>query len=140
MNYVRITLVVAYFAFASSIAKAEDNAIDARFGKCVDADSTTTSMVECSYKAYDEWDNELNKNYSTLLTKLSPDQKTILRASQRQWILYRDSEFKVIDAAYSHVSGTMYIPMRVNDRTEIVKDRALQLRSYITLIEDDMSN
>ena len=62
-------------------------------------------------------------------------QKAALLAAQRKWIEYRDLEFKFQSALYATMEGTMYQPMAVNDRMEVVKKRALDLKSYLTLFE-----
>jgi uncharacterized protein YecT (DUF1311 family) len=131
----RILFATGLCFFASGTC-ASENSIDAGLEKCLGSDSTTAHMLDCSYKAYDEWDKELNKNYNLLLSKLDPSEREILRNAQRQWLLSRDADFKAIDAVYAHKSGTLYAPMRVTDRTDIVKARALQLRGYVDLIDD----
>lgn len=87
-------------------------------------------MTNCTNGASARWDKELNNIYTDLVPLLSPDEQNALRAAQRQWMLYRDAEFKLIDEMYKTKDGTMYIPMRAADRLEIVKARALQLQSY----------
>lgn len=47
--------------------------------------------VHCDNKVYANADNELNKIYKELRTKLNASQKTILKQSQLAWIRDRDS-------------------------------------------------
>jgi len=122
-------------AVISSQALADSTQIDSDLEQCIEADSTTAGMVNCSYKAYSLWDKELNANYKHLIDVLPPSKKQQLRNSQKQWLVFRDAEFKTIDSVYSILDGTMYIPMRVSDRTQIVKARALQLSEYASLID-----
>jgi uncharacterized protein YecT (DUF1311 family) len=63
-------------------------------------------------------------------------QKLALKAAQLDWLKYRDSEFKVIDSIYDTLQGTMYIPMRIAERLEVVKKRALALGGYIDLLNE----
>ena len=93
-------------------------------------------MTNCTTRAHALWESELNIKYVDLRNLLSEKQKLALRDSQRQWIIFRDLEFKVIDAFYSTLDGTMYTPMRAADRLEIVKSRVLQLNSYVALIKE----
>ncbi|ENV48409.1 hypothetical protein P255_00266 [Acinetobacter brisouii CIP 110357] len=46
--------------------------------------------VHCNNKMYVNADNELNKNYQELQSKLSTQQKSILKHSQLVWIKNRD--------------------------------------------------
>jgi uncharacterized protein YecT (DUF1311 family) len=109
-----------------------DKALDA----CVEKNGSTAGMVECTDKAYAAWDKELNKNYVELMRTLKPTQKEALRTAQLEWIKYRDLEFKFIDTVYDTMQGTMYIPMRVDARMEVVKKRALELKGFLDLIQE----
>lgn len=94
-------------------------------------------MVDCTDKAYAAWDQELNKSYGKLMRTLKPSQKEALRLAQVEWLKYRDLDFKLIDSIYDPMQGTMYIPMRIDARMEVVKKRALELKSYLDLITED---
>lgn len=109
-----------------------DKALDA----CIDLNGSTAGMVECTDKAYAAWDKELNKNYGELMRTIKPKQKEALRLSQLEWIKHRDLEFRFIDSMFDTFQGTMYIPMRVGARLEIIKQRALALKSHLDVYED----
>jgi uncharacterized protein YecT (DUF1311 family) len=120
-----------------SFAQAETpHPIDKALDACIEKDGSTAGMVQCTDKAYAAWDKELNKNYFALMRKLKPTQKEIMKAAQLEWIKSRDADFKVIDSIYDTLQGTMYIPMRIDARMELVKKRALQLKGYLDLTED----
>jgi uncharacterized protein YecT (DUF1311 family) len=53
-----------------------------------------------------EWDKELNKNYQALMKRLKKDEQAKLKASQRQWIKYRDAEFDFNGKFWSGFDGT----------------------------------
>ena len=93
-------------------------------------------MVQCTDQAYAAWDKELNKNYGLLMQNLKPQQKEALKAAQLEWIKQRDLEFKFIDSVYDALQGTMYIPMRIAARMEVVKHRALELHEYLDLVKE----
>jgi uncharacterized protein YecT (DUF1311 family) len=63
-------------------------------------------------------------------------QKEALRLAQLEWIQYRDQDFKLIDSLYDTLQGTMYIPMRIDARMEVVRKRALQLKGFLELITE----
>ena len=109
-----------------------DKALDA----CIDQNGSTAGMVECTDKAYAAWDKELNKNYGELMRTIKPKQKEALRLSQLEWIKHRDLEFRFIDSIFDTFQGTMYIPMRVGARLEVIKQRALALKSHLDVYED----
>jgi uncharacterized protein YecT (DUF1311 family) len=67
---------------------------------------------------------------------LKPPQKDTLKAAQLEWIKQRDLEFKFIDSVYDALQGTMYIPMRIAARMEVVKHRALELHEYLNLLKE----
>jgi uncharacterized protein YecT (DUF1311 family) len=110
--------------------------IDKTFDACIEKNGSTAGMVECTDKAYAAWDKELNQNYVELMRALKPPQKEGLRLAQLEWIKYRDLDFKVIDSVYDTMQGTMYIPMRIAARMEVVKKRALELKGFLELIEE----
>lgn len=110
--------------------------IDKAVEACIDKNPSTAGMVACTDKGYAAWDKELNKNYVELMRTLKPGQKEALRLGQLEWIKYRDLDFKLIDSIYDTMQGTMYIPMRIDARMEVIKKRALQLKGYLDLITE----
>jgi uncharacterized protein YecT (DUF1311 family) len=80
---------------------------------------TTYGMLECTDRAYKEWDNELNSVYKKLMAKLSGNGRSALKTALVKWIAFRDLEFKNIDSIFNLLSGTMYIPMRLNEKMEL---------------------
>jgi uncharacterized protein YecT (DUF1311 family) len=113
----------------------EKHPIDKALESCLDKNSSTAGMVECMDRAYKQWDGELNRVYAELMKRLDAAEKAKLKEAQLQWLKFRDSEFKVIDGIYSKMDGTMYIPMHVDSRALIVRNRALELKSYLSLLE-----
>ncbi|HVS21046.1 MAG TPA: lysozyme inhibitor LprI family protein, partial [Pyrinomonadaceae bacterium] len=105
--------------------------IDKTLVACIDKNGSTAGMVECADRAYAAWDKELNKNYGELMRALKPKQKEALRLAPLEWIKQRDLDFKFIDSLYDTFEGTMYIPMRVDARMEVIKKRALELKNYL---------
>jgi uncharacterized protein YecT (DUF1311 family) len=110
--------------------------IDKALEACIDKNGSTAGMVECTDKAYAAWDKELNKNYGELMRALKPAQKESLKAAELEWIKYRDLQFKFIDSIYDTMQGTMYIPMRIDARMEVIKKRALELKGFLNLVQE----
>ncbi len=117
-------------------AKASLHAIDRRLAECMIQDETTDGMTDCLVEAYDMWDRELDRICGELRKRLRPEGRAALKAAQSEWLQYRDLEFALIDSIYSGFDGTMYTPMRVEDRMNILKNRVMELKSYIDLLEN----
>lgn len=129
-------LSVLLLANVSGAQEQVQHPIDKALEACIDKNGSTAGMVECTDKAYAAWDKELNKNYGDLMRGLKPKQKEPLRLAQLEWIKYRDLEFKLIESIYDTVEGTMYIPMRIDARMEVIKKRALELKGYLDLAQE----
>lgn len=115
----------------------QENFIDIEESKCFDKqDISNAEMRKCTIKARGSWDKELNKYYNLLAFKLPKDAFEILKASQKEWIIYRDKEFKFITKFYFEVKeGTMWYNIAENKKKEIVKNRALGLQMYFENLE-----
>ena len=132
----KVVLVFCLLLFASmAFAQDQKHAIDVTLENCMDKKPSTHGTMNCIVEAQKQWDAELNKHYKAITLKLTPVQKTALLNAQREWIKWRDLEFKSIDALYSTMEGTMYQPMQLNDKMKVVKNRALELKSYLILWE-----
>ncbi|MDX6385307.1 MAG: hypothetical protein QOK48_2880 [Blastocatellia bacterium] len=136
MTKLFLPLISALLLATASFAQETQHPIDKALEACIDKNGSTAGMVECTDKAYLAWDKELNKNYSELMRTMKPVAKESLRLAQLEWIKFRDLNFKLIDSVYDRMEGTMYIPMRVDARMEIVKRRALELKGYLDLIQE----
>lgn len=131
--------LIAIVVLLSGISYAQEpskHPIDKALEACLDKNSSTAGMVDCIGKAYDKWDKELNRVYAELMKRLSPDARAKLKEAQLQWLKFRDSEFKLQEGIYSKLEGTMYIPMSADSRMQVVKNRALELKSYLDLLKE----
>ncbi len=129
-------VLVLLFPGRSFSQSQKKHPIDKALETCIDKDSSTAGMTRCADKALEMWDKELNRAYNELSAKLDPKGKQSLKAAQMDWIKYRDSEYGLIDLVYSGLQGTMYIPMRIEARTDIVRKRAVALKDYIDLLKE----
>ncbi len=137
MSRLFLALFSVFLLATVSIAQEEtQHPIDKALEACIDKNGSTAGMVECTDKAYAAWDKELNKNYGELMRTLKPSQKEALRLAQLEWIKHRDLDFKFIDSIYDTLQGTMYIPMRIDARMEVVKKRTLELKGFLDLMQE----
>ncbi len=110
--------------------------IDVWLEECLAKDETTAGQRACLATAYEKWDGELNRVYQELLTKLPEDARPALRAAQVAWLNHRDEEFKLLAALYDALDGTMYPVMKASDRVDFVRNRALELSSYLDVLNN----
>lgn len=104
--------------------------------ECLDNGYGGTGSIPC-FVSYELWDKELNFYYKKLLTKLNPNEKELLKKSQRKWVESRDLSIQfnssLLDKTYLE-EGTMYLLMRAGDAdsliSPIVKERALTLKRW----------
>lgn len=110
--------------------------IDSWYERCVEEDSTTVGMEQCSDKAYEKWDKEMNKVYQGLMKKLPVKDREVLRESQRAWLKFRDAELKFGFVVYGGLHGTIWRVVYGGDRVDLVKQRTLKLTHYKDALEE----
>lgn len=132
LKYLALTLLVLTPAFAAE----DSHPIDKSLAKCMDGATSTADMVACEDKAFKEWDDELNRVYKELMSKLSAKQKEALKSSQLAWIKHKDAELQFVGALYDGFEGTMYQPMRVDAAKEVIKARAQQLQHWLDVLKE----
>lgn len=101
---------------------------------CINNDGTTLGMITCLETAIKEWDIELNKNYKKLISLLGETDKNNLQESQREWIIFRDKEYIFNGSLYSKKEGTMWPLLIIENKNNLVKARAIELKEYYDLL------
>lgn len=130
--------IIIMVLFTNRVVLAQEekkHPIDVWLENCIEKDSSTAGMIKCSGKAYEMWDKEMNKVYQKLMKKLSPEEKELLKESQKQWLKFRDAEFKFIDNLYLGIA-TMIPVMKYGQKLDILKQRTLQLKEYLNDVND----
>ena len=96
--------------------------------------STTVDFGRGYGELYNALDKELNIAYKQLLATLSkPDQES-LRASQRQWLKYRDAEYEFIGSSITRDKfGSSAVMSAGAHRTSVLKARVIELLWYLKL-------
>lgn len=96
--------------------------------------STTMGMVDALNETETEYDKLLNKYYGILIKKLTPQDKELLKQAQRNWIIFRDSERKLVGIMsqdqYSG-GGTMQNIIYAEEVMQITKRRLIELYNHI---------
>jgi uncharacterized protein YecT (DUF1311 family) len=118
-------------AFGQDITS-ETHPIEIKRQKCHEdtANQSTHGMLRCERIAAEDWDKELNRNYELLMATLKGDEKKLLKSSQLEWIAYRDKELGFSDKFYTDMEGTMWLVAAAGRRTNLIKQRALELKDY----------
>ena len=132
-----LCLLMMGFMCTGTSEGGEEHSIDLFEQECIETNMTTSGMANCTYAALDKWEQEMNRYYNLLLERLDKEQRGKLRHSQQVWLNYRDAEFENVSSIYSHEKGTMYINVIASDQREIVKRRALDLRNYYEMLENE---
>ncbi|MEI7596039.1 MAG: lysozyme inhibitor LprI family protein [Bacteroidota bacterium] len=124
-------------AFAQAIENKHE--IDIQLQKCLDstANQTTVGMIDCTRRAMDAWDSELNKYYKQLMNILSEEEKEKLKLAQQKWLLYRDTEISLAGTVFNNLQGTIWRIVAAERQMDIVKQRALGLKSYYETLKDE---
>ena len=100
---------------------------------CISKKSSTQEMNECTFKAIDLWNKEIEKNLALLKNITSKEDFKKIQLSQKNWESYRDSEIQVYYSIYPE--GTMFQNVSAGFKRELIKQRAIELNSlYETLI------
>ena len=129
-----IAIILLIVLFQCVFVRAEEHPIDINLGKCIEKDSTTAGMNNCTTEACKQWDVEMNKYYKLLMGILSKEEKQQLKDAQIAWLEYRDLETKFRINTFLNMQGTMYTTMALAEKLDIIKQRALDLKAlYDTL-------
>jgi uncharacterized protein YecT (DUF1311 family) len=131
----KLILTVVLMGFISMFS-AQEKEIESQLKKCLDKDYSTAGQLNCTYAATKSWDLQMNKYYNLTLKKLPKAQQSKFMSAQKAWLKFRDSEFALIDDYYYYVKeGTMYQVMGASEKSNIVKDRAKQLKVYYDVLD-----
>lgn len=112
--------------------------LEKQYEKNMSEDYSTTGMVIATNDYYDELDKVLNKVYKELMATLSPDEKIALRDSQRAWIKFREKEVAFSADLYSKKEGTIYRLFTPANRVSLMKNRIMDLVSYLSTQKDEL--
>ena len=98
---------------------------------------TEGAARQCSGQRLREADRTLNQTYTALLKRFSAPQQTMLRASERAWVAYRDAQCKMVA---SGVDGGSAQPMVTADCLgDLTSARVKELNYQLTCQEGDMT-
>jgi uncharacterized protein YecT (DUF1311 family) len=123
---------IALAAAAPTPATAAD-ATASLLDRCLDdpANASTAGQTACERRAAQTYDRRLNAAYQALLKTLPPLAAQRLKEAQRAWAGFRSADARARAALYGSRQGTIFVPMQADSETRILRDRTLQLESYL---------
>ncbi len=134
MKHLTLTFLVllSFTAWCFGQETEEEHPIDIAWKHCHSLDSnwTTYGMTGCELAASEKWDNELNRYYKLLSKLMTEEQLELLKASQRQWIMFRDKELDFSSKMYYDMQGTMWGTVSASRQRSLNRTRTLELKSY----------
>ena len=96
---------------------------------CMDGE-TTAEMKMCASRKYKQADDELNKVYRELMSKLDNEgHKASLKTTQQAWLKYRDSNCDF--ESYLNRGGSIYSVVVSDCMTSMTNSRTKELKEQI---------
>lgn len=136
-------LVFASFVLSPCRADAMDpgeekDPTDLWYAKAMNNATTTVDIVNVNTKGIQRWDARMNKAYQKLMKMLPPEGKKVLKAAQRQWLVFAKAEDALVSISfYPPESGTMVMISSSSYTYEFYRDRALALEWHCMAWEGD---
>ena len=96
---------------------------------------TTYEMKQCSAKKYKQADDELNKTYQQLMSKLEDDgHRTSLKTAQQAWLKYRDNNCDF--ESYLNRGGSIYSVIVTECMAAMTTSRTKELKQQIKSLDN----
>ncbi len=106
--------------------------IDKKYAECLASweGRSTAGKRSCSFEARKSWESEMNKYLLLLKSKLSKEQQIKLNASQKNWKLYKEEEFKLAGSIYGEMDEESWLEVLSERNTNLVRERTMDLIDY----------
>lgn len=91
--------------------------------------ATQREMTEITSEIYKLWDSELNEIWSRLNEKLDTAEMDALKAEEREWIKYKETEIRKAGAEYE--GGSMRPMVESQKGAELTRARVYELAKYL---------
>jgi uncharacterized protein YecT (DUF1311 family) len=96
---------------------------------------TTAEMKQCAAKEYKQADDELNRVYRQLLSKLDDEgHRSALKTAQQAWLKYRDSNCDF--ESYLNRGGSIYSVVVTDCMTSMTISRTKEMKDEIKALQD----
>ena len=107
--------------------------IDKAERDCIAKQDATQAMNECTYKARDAWYKEIDKYMCLLKNTISNEDYNNILKAQSKWKEYQEAEFEAV-SIISEKQGTMFQNSAAGIKTELVKERALEVKRVYDIL------
>ncbi len=134
-SIVLFILVVFSPGVFGQAADGAQHPIEKAQAECLKTRHGTMPRARCYSDAAEAWEQEVTKIYVQLVKAIEPNDKRSLENSQTAWEKYRDAEFNLLAHLYGQKKGTGYISVRIIERMEIVRQRAIELKNRLETIK-----
>ena len=116
-----------------SATQKEQYTIDKTENDCISKEYSTQGIDECTFKAIDAWNKEIDKYLALLKNITSKEDYENIQLSQQKWESYKNSEI-IVYGLIQQKQGTMFQNISTGFQKNLIKQRALNLKSlYETL-------
>ena len=105
--------------------------IDKTTTACINKNYSTAGMITCFNQAYDQWDQELNTVDSLLINNLKDQELQTFQQAQNTWIKYKNAQLELFNQTYDSLTGTMWMPVKLEATVNLIKNRVLELQTYL---------
>ena len=125
-------MLLSILLYSFSLSPSTDtikHPIDLQLDKCLLKAHATMTRAACYNTAYIGWENDIAVSEKLLLKK--GKDKNNVENEQKAWEQERDARFKEIADQYNKMRGTMYVPLRIKLRMEVLRARALKLEEQL---------
>jgi uncharacterized protein YecT (DUF1311 family) len=132
-----LTVLLVLLFNSTTLCAADDaekpHPLDTKIEKLADDAKSTHESTAAYSTGLELWDKELNRVYQELKKTLPEKSFAALKASQVQWLAYRDAQIAFINSCYDQYEGTMFQPMRASAIMEVTRARALDLTKRLEM-------
>lgn len=107
--------------------------------KKIQIDFSTAGMTNAVFELNDNYDKLLNKYYAILMKKLNSKDQDKLKASQRNWLKFRDSEIELIGIISKEEytgGGTIQSNIRASRICDLTRDRVIEIKEHLNQFLD----
>jgi len=142
MKHLTITFLFLIFLIAPIFGqdiKTDKHPIDIKLELCHDngANHNNYGMAQCEAIAREEWEKEMEKYYTMLMSILNEEEKEKLKSAQIQWLDFKEKELDFSGTMYYNMQGTMWQIVAAQRSCSLVKERALDLSGYYKMLTFD---
>jgi uncharacterized protein YecT (DUF1311 family) len=102
-----------------------------------DSPANTVEMDRCAGRDFEAADAKLNALYRAMSARYDAANRTLLKAAEKSWILYRDAECAFETNAT--VGGTINSTMITQCRTRKTDARIRELNAQLQCVQGDLS-